>query len=539
MDIPLASPMTQRALKLRALSLREIVRYAAAPVAAVATFIIAAQNQHAPYDIQAGEAARFVAGVVPLVAAAIAGLAVLRPRIGLLAMLLLTPVIDVAQISWDLGPIQVIDQTIFVAAIGIGLVLRDREPRPSHSLAILPNRRISIPGVALVSMVAMLCFALVSTAVSPNLLSSTTVLLHGILEPFFIAGALLLLRPTRRDLIRVMIVLVISVAIGSLLNIAQTVPAMKTLSVMQTNRLLFSRITYFNIGLFGEMLAMTLPLLLVLLLAHRNRYLRLPTPIVAVLIAAVPIDVVALFLTFTKTAYLASFGGCLVLLLLFVHTWRRRATILVAVTLLSAVVIPWPALVLQAAPPLNQAYRNVMVAVVGQSRFDSWNPSTPSGKGSVMERWYATQAGIRMAIDHPLLGISLNQFGTQYVDNYKPAQARLDLDWAHSMLPEVAAELGIPALLLDLLIYAAALMAAWRVYRSPPDQLTRLLACGLLAIMVAWQVAGIAFAGDMYRPWRNMASDYVTMMVLMASAFALYRWSRRHAAQGETALATL
>jgi O-antigen ligase len=131
-----------------------------------------------------------------------------------------------------------------------------------------------------------------------------------------------------------------------------------------------------------------------------------------------------------------------------------------------------------------------------------------------------------MAVDHPFLGISLDQFAAQYEDHYKPADAKNTLDWAHSMLPEVAAELGFPALALDVLIYVAGMLAAWRVYRSPLDPLARLLACALLAAMVSWQVVGLAFAGDMYRPWRNMASDYVTMMVLVAVAFALYRMNR-------------
>jgi len=34
----------------------------------------------------------------------------------------------------------------------------------------------------------------------------------------------------------------------------------------------------------------------------------------------------------------------------------------------------------------------------------------------------------------------------------------------------------------------------------------------------------------MYRDWRNMASDYVMMMVLMAASFALYLVARREAA---------
>jgi O-Antigen ligase len=534
---------------------RLLVRVTACVAVALATLVIAALNEHDPYDVKAGAVARVVAGAVPLIAAILAGGTVLRPKLGLFAMLLLTPVLDVAQIRWDNGPIQVIDQTLFVAALGVGLLVRYPDRRPSTDSAaagadpegadpegaVPPpvgratdasrswravRSRATAPTVALAAVVTMLGFATLSTALSPDVPTSTTVLIHGIVEPFFIAAAYLLLRPTRRDLITLMAVVSISVAVGGLLNMVQMIPAMKTLSALQTNRLLFSRITYFNVGLFGEVLALTLPLVLALLLAHRNRYLRLNRAALALLVAALPIDVASLFLTFTKSAYLASAGGCLVLLLLFVHSWRRRAAISVAVVLLSAAVIPWPALVLEASPPLDQAYRNAAVAIVGESRFDSWNPATPSGNGSLVERLYAARAGIQMALNHPLLGISLDQFKVQYVDYYRPPQAKLSLDWAHSMLPEVAAELGLPALLLDLVIYAAAMLVAWRVYRAPPDPLARLLACALLAAMVSWQLVGTAFAGDMYRPWRNMASDYVVMMVLVASAFALYRLSR-------------
>ncbi len=536
MESGLAFPASARALGISAERSRLLARAIAAPTMALATIVVASLNEHDPYDIQAGTLLRILAGLVPLIAAGLTAGTVLRPKLGLMAMLLLLPVLDVAQISWTYGSIQVIDQTLFVAALAVGLALRDPEPQPEVAAAgerrgaaeasTWLRSRVTLPAVAFVAVVLMLGFATLSTLRSPNVTASAAVLLHGILEPFCIAAALLVLRPTRRDLVRLMIVLSISVALGGLLNMIQSIPAMRTLAHMQADRLLFSRITYFNVGLFGEMLALTLPLLLALLLAHRNGYLRLNRTVLVLLVAALPIDVASLFLSFTKSAYLAAAVGCLVLLLLFVHSWRRRAAILVTVAILSATVIPWPALVLQAAPSLNQAYRNVMVTVMGESRFDSWNPATTAGQGSLMERWYATEAGIQMALDHPLLGISLDQFGPQYISQYKPAQATSNLDWAHSMLTEVAAELGFPALMLDLLIYAAAMLAALRIYRSPPDKLTRLIACALLATMVSWQVMGLAFAGDMYRPWRNMASDYVVMMVLVAATFALYRISR-------------
>lgn len=557
----------RRAFDLRALRGRALARTVAAVSVSVATLLVYAFDEHAPYDIQAGPVARVVAGLVPLLAAALAGYAVVRPWRGFLAVLFLTPVLDVAQMSVNAGPIQVISQTVFVGVLALGVALREpgREaaasaasapgaPRPPASLSSeppqprassatsrgLPARSRSLPAriapdrVAGVAIVALLILATLSTAVSPDRSTSATILLHGILEPVAMALLLLALRPRWRDLALLAVVLAVSVAMGGLLDMLQSIPAMKTLAVLQDDRLYFSRITYFNVGLFGEMLAMAMPILLAALAAHR--YLNLRRRVLALLVAAILVSLASLFFTFSKSAYLATFGGCLVLVLLVVHSWRRRGAIVLATCVLSTVVIPWPAFFLQVVPPLEQAYRGAMVSLMGESRYDSWNPSTLSGQGSLLERWYATRAGIEMAVDHPLLGIGLDQFKTQYVPGrYKPPEAKDDLDWAHSMYPEAAAELGLPALAAELILYAAAFLALWRVYRAPPDPLARLMAGALLAAMVSWQIVGFAFAGDMYRPWRNMASDYVMMAVLVGSAFALYRMTRRGTVEGAAA----
>ena len=509
----------------------DLIRALTAGAAFLAVLGIAAIWQHAPYDVQAGTVARIVAGLAPVLMASVAAVAVLRPWPGFVAVLLLTPVFDVPQVSWYVGPVQVIAQTIFAVVLGLGVALR---PRPNGAgwrptdLLLRIRPRSTPDHVAAAALAAFLALATLSTLASPDRGTSATILLHGIVEPAAMALILLALRPTRRQLSILLIVLGISVAIGGLLNMLQTIPDMKTLATIQTYRLLFSRITYFNVGLFGEMLAMATPLLIVALLARRHLHLRRAA--VALIAVAILVSLASLFLTFSKSAYLATFGACLVLILLVVQTWRRRAAIVLATCLVSTVVIPWPAFFLQVAPPLEQAYRNAMVSLMGESRYDSWNPSTLSGAGSLLERWYATRAGIEMAVDHPLLGIGLDQFKGLYLSHYRPPEARDNLDWAHSMYPEAAAELGFPALFLELILYGAAFLALWRVYRSPPDPLARLLAAGLLAALVSWQVVGLAFAGDMYRPWRNMASDYVMMMVLVAASFALYRITRSRAA---------
>ena len=539
----LAIPSRTTSTNLRS---RDFLRVAAAVVASLAVLAVTALNQHAPYDIQAGVPARAVAGVVPLLAAAVAWYAVIRPWPAFLAVLLLTPIFDVAQVSWTVGPIQVIFQTLFVVVLAVGLLLRS--PRPAAALqsslhvakpdakaepsGVRPRllARTSPDRVAAVAIVGLLALATLSTALSPDQTLSATILLHGILEPAAMGFILLALRPTKSDLIALLMVVAISVGIGGSLNMIQSIPAMKTLGAMQADRLFFSRITYFNVGLFGEMLAMALPLLLATMLAHRRGHLQLRRAVVALLIAALAVSLISLFLTFSKSAYLAAFGGCLVLLLLVVQSWRRRASIVLVLGLLSTAVIPWPVFFLQVAPSLQQAYRTTMISLMGESRYNSWDPSTLQGEGSLLERWYATRAAMEMAVDHPLLGIGLDQFLGQYVGHYRPPEAHLDLDWAHSMFPEVAAELGLPALILALTFYASAMLVLWRMVRAPPDPLTRLLACALLAVVVSWLLVGTAFAGDMYRPWRNMSSDYVMMAVLVAGAFALYRMTRRQAA---------
>ena len=528
-----ANPSTLRGL--------DLVRVVTAGAAFLGVFGITAIWQHAPYDIEAGPVARVVAGFGPLLMASVAALAVLRPWPAFVAVLLLTPVFDVPQVSWQVGPVQVIAQTVFAAVLGLGVAFEwlrvggaGLGARPGAGLGggiARPRPRLrprrTPDHVAAVAIVAFLALASLSTLFSPDRGTSATILLHGLLEPAAMAFVLLALRPTRRQLSVLLVALGLSVALGGLLDMAQSIPAMKTLAAMQADRLYFSRITYFNVGLFGEMLAMALPLLVVAVLAQRR--LNLGRGAVGLVVVAILVCLVSLFLTFSKSAYLATFGGCLVLVLLVVETWRRRVAIVVATCLVSAVAIPWPAVILQVAPPLEQAYRSAMVSFMGESRYDSWDPSTLAGQGSLLERWYATRAGIEMAFDHPLLGVGLDQFKGLYIGHYRPPEAKDDLDWAHSMYPEAAAELGIPALTLELVIYGAALLAMWRVYRAPPDPLARLLAAGLLAAMVSWQVVGLAFAGDMYRPWRNMASDYVMMMVLVAASFALYRMTRRGA----------
>ena len=93
-------------------------------LAFLATLVVSAQNEHAPYDIHPGPFAILLAGVMPPVAAVAAAWAVQRPWPAVVAILLLTPCWDAAQVAWQVGPVQVILQTVFVLALAAGWLLR-------------------------------------------------------------------------------------------------------------------------------------------------------------------------------------------------------------------------------------------------------------------------------------------------------------------------------------------------------------------------------------------------------------------------------
>ncbi len=499
------------------------MRLAVAAATGLAAFAIVALHRHAPYDVEPGPIAQGLAMTAPFATALVASLAVLRPRLGYVVVLVLLPYWAVAQVAWWIGDVQVINQTLLLVALTLGLLLQGDEGASETPGAEGAGRRPAvIEQTAAGAVMLLLVLAFLSTAASSDVVASATVLVHGIVEPISMGLLLIALRPTRRFIVTTLLALGLAVALGGLVNLVQTLPSDPSLAGLQANRLLFARLTFFNVGLFGEMLAMALPVLVGLLIARRRLHLD-DRPITAVLIVAVILGVASLSQTVSKSGWVAAAVGLATLSILVVEGWRKRLAVALAATVLSALVVSWPAIVLRATPGLDQAYRAVMVGLVGDSRFDSWNPSTRSGRGSVMERLWATRAAARMAIDHPWLGIGLDQFRTLYVPGqYKPPEATLGLVSAHTFWPEIAAELGIPALVLVAFLLAAAVWSLWRVYRAPPDRATRVLAAALLATMLAWLVVATTFDVDLYREWRKMASDIVMIAVLIAASFALH-----------------
>jgi O-antigen ligase len=508
-------------------SVGQLSRLAAALLTFAAVFQFALRSEHPLNIAPAGPFPTFISILVPGMAAIVAATAIFRPWLAFLLVLALTPLWNAAYVWWQAGSVQVILQTVFVVALAIGAATT--RPVAGTFLWTAADIRQANRSKGLVAFrfaeVAAALFvglAVASTLASHNVTLSATILLHGIVEPIALATILVFLRPSRRDLVMVGVALGTSVALASLFNIIETVPRFPSLASLEAHRLQFAYASFYNVGIFAAIVATTVPLVVTVLASRRS--ISAPRWATGLIAASLVAGVAGMFFSLSKSAWIATAGGTVVLMLLIVHSWRRRLAMVVAALALSTFFIPWPALFLQVAPAANTAYRSVMVSLVGESRFDSWNPATLAGYGSMTERFYAVEGGVKMALANPVLGVGLDQFGQNYGKPvYRPPAARNTLDHAHSLFPEIAAELGVAAATLLLVIYAATLWALWRVYRSARDQLTRFLSAGLMASIVAWLVVATAYGCDIYRPDRVLSSDVVLTAVVVGAAISLAR----------------
>lgn len=485
---------------------------------AAARYPIVYGTVRAPLDIVPGLPAQLLSWTAPIPAGLTALLCVVSPWDGLLAVLLLTPWFDAAQVGAWIGPVQVLGVTTMVAALLAGVLLGIRHGGMRSALAVrLRAHRMAFAGGAL-----LLLLATASTLASPSLGTSGPVWLHGVVEPLLVGLLVLLLVPHRRGLIQALLVLAVAPAMAGLIDLVQTLPTVASpLALQATERTIFSRLTYFNVGLFGEILAMAIPLLAAGLLARGAWGLGRRST--ALLAASLALCLVCLYLTFSKSGWLATGVALLVLALAAVHEWRARLGVLAAGLVVSMLVAPWPLLVLRPlAPPIADGYQAVMTRIWGP-RLATWDPNTLGGEVSITERVYASGAALRMAADHPLLGVGLDRFKVEYQGPYHDPRAKSLLDSAHDLLPNLAAELGIPFALLTAAAMAAALAVTWRIWWRATEAATRLLAAGLGSAVVGWWIVSATFDPDLYRTWRLMASDIVMASAVVALALALPR----------------
>jgi O-antigen ligase len=129
-------------------------------------------------------------------------------------------------------------------------------------------------------------------------------------------------------------------------------------------------------------------------------------------------------------------------------------------------------------------------------------------EGSAQGRIMAWKAGVRMALDHPILGVGAGHFPVKFGVEYRPPQfGRTEIPWltAHSIYFLVLGELGFPGLAVLLVLIGSNLVANRRVQLEIEEwegsaRITdvRLLVC-LSASLIAFAVAG-AFLTAIYYP---------------------------------------
>lgn len=449
-------------------------------------------------------------------------LLVIRPWYGLCLWMLFMPFMNVAQVQVFVGPEQLILTTVFLVGLLTGAVLEHR--RNAAALSVTEAEMSTRIAWVLLAVAALL--TVISTALTPSLARSVPIAQHGLLEPLLLIGLVLWLRPSWPQLAVLLASMGASVAIGSVLSLTRMLLRFaQTLDQFEAQREQLSRLVYFNVGIFGDMLAMALPLLLAWLLLRRKG----PAPRLSgvVIALAITVSLLCAYLTFSKSGWLGAIIGCAGLFALSVSSWRVRIAVAAIALVLVSFVIPYPSLLLRVVSPSAASIYSSVVTTIN-SRAETIDPGNPEGEVSVTERLIATETGIRMAIDHPLLGVGPGSFAYEYSHDYRVTAATRALDSAHNLLPYVAAEFGlIVAGLVALGLLAGLLGAALTYLRAPPDEvLTRIGAAAVGAALIGFLVVSTTFGVDLYRAYRTMNSDVLFAALLVGAGVMLPRVAR-------------
>ncbi|OLF12305.1 polymerase [Actinophytocola xinjiangensis] len=190
-----------------------------------------------------------------------------------------------------------------------------------------------------------------------------------------------------------------------------------------------------------------------------------PSPVERVLAAgAVGLLVAGTLATFSR-------GGLLALAAAVVWlVWRRVLPVRVLAVSVAGLAVAGVAAMAALGPALTRALREK--SFIAESNVDTREL-----------RW---RAAARMLGENPVLGVGPGGFRSEYVTASRNAELAEPTPVAHNMYLEVAAEFGLPALVLFLGLAAAALVATERAVRHGPDRRTALaVQASLVAVLVA------------------------------------------------------
>jgi O-antigen ligase len=237
---------------------------------------------------------------------------------------------------------------------------------------------------------------------------------------------------------------------------------------------------FWDPSIYGRFLILAMLIVLVVLVFRR---LRLPVPIVVATVAGLW---VGLFFSFSQSSFAALLAA---LAVLAVFAWGRLGALALATVALAGVV----------AVLVVPALENV------RSKF--LEPSSASVNRVTQGRFDLVSKGIRIAVDHPLVGVGVGNFTSAYEKRFD-APGRLRTPASHTTPVTIAAETGIVGLGLFVWLVVTALSLAFGSRRAElgAARLTGLVcAFGLVAIVVhslfysafledptAWGLLGLA-----------------------------------------------
>ena len=180
----------------------------------------------------------------------------------------------------------------------------------------------------------------------------------------------------------------------------------------------------------------------------------------------------ALLASYSRGAWLGAGAAAAILLLGALRPASARPTLLL-VLLAAALLVAgrglWPQWVVARVSSITQDISGADVRGVV--------PTTANF--AVVERLAHWQAAAEMAAAHPWLGVGLGNYAAAY-DRYRLARWPLALGHAHNFYLNLAAETGLPGLLIFVALLLAAALQALRVLRTAHGW-QRALALGLLA----------------------------------------------------------
>jgi len=208
----------------------------------------------------------------------------------------------------------------------------------------------------------------------------------------------------------------------------------------------------------------------------------------------------ALFLGQSRFALAGVLAALALLAFLLIPRWRGR---LLAWALIAAVALLELLIMRNVFAPANQIVMEQRDTESMNIRFDIWN------------------SAFDILRDYPWTGVGMNLFRDAKVRDLYPVPSfpQPILPHAHNEFLQIAADLGIPGLLVYTGWHIVLILVLWHLYRRATLHNLRLLAAGVVMALLAHGFYGF---GDAITLWDRLAFVYWWMLALGCAAYTLH-----------------